>query len=201
MYVIYKENIIPGVGGVHPQGIEIGLAYYEGWNLADCPMEKIHNYNEFDFIAVDAIIANGLKLLSTQVEEDDGAPESTNFNLSEKDKSDMEVAKSFINNIKLKLVTRAKVREMKDVEDDLVDLKKLVQSLMVFAVDDWNDKDENEKSKSKFKDIFPSIQEAISSSIKSLSTIENDLEKIEEIVDLEVEIAKIVDNYYLTKKL
>jgi len=201
MYVIYKENIIPGVGGVHPRGIEIGLAYYEGWNLADCPMEKIHNYKEFDFIVVDTIVANGLKLLSTQVEEDDGAPESTNFNLSEKDKSDMEVAKTFINNIKLKLVTRAKVREMKDVEDDLVDLKKLVQSLMVFVVDDWNDKDENEKSKSKFKDIFPSIQEAISGSINSLSTIENDLEKIEEIVDLEVEIAKIVDNYYLTKKL
>ena len=31
--------------------------------------------------------------------------------------------------------------------------------------------------------------------------IENDLKKIEEIVDMEVEIAKVVDAYYLTKKL
>jgi len=203
MFVIYKENNIPTVGGVHPQGIETSLAYYEGWNLADCPTEKIHEYKEFNFIAVPKNVVNGLKLLDTAVEEDDGSPEGTitNFTLSIKDETDIEAAKTFINNINLKLVTRAKVREMKDIEDDLVDLKKMVQSMITFAVDDWNNKPESEKSNSKFKSIFPDLTSAISSNKESLSTIDKDLEKIEEIVDLEVAIAAVVDNYYLSKKL
>lgn len=203
MFVIYKENKIPTVGGVHPQGIEIGLAYYDGWNLANCPTEEIHKYKEFDFIAVPIEVANGLKILDTMVDEDDGSPEGavTNFTLSEQDKCDVEAAKKFINNIKLKLVTRAKVREMKDIEDDLVDLKRLVHSLITFACDDWNVKSDKEKANSRFKDLMEQLTPAIAENIGALSTIEKDLQKIEEIVDLEVSIAKIVDEYYLTKKL
>lgn len=202
MYVIYKENKIPSVGGVHPKGIELGLAYYNGWNLADCPEEKIHYYKEFDFIAVPKDVVDGLKILDTMVEEDDGSPEGDiNFTLSDQDKENVESAKKFINNIELKLITRAKVREMTDLEDDLVNLKRVVHSLVVFAVDDWNVKTDEDKQKIKYKDLMETLTPTIAENIGALSTIEKDLEKIEEIVDLEVDIAKVVDEYYLTKKL
>jgi len=203
MFVLYKENEIPTVGGVHPEGIEVGLASYDGWNLADCPVEKLHYYKEFDFIAVPQDVANGMKILDTMVDEDDGSPEGTvtNFDLSDKDKSDVEAAKKFINNINLKLVTRAKVREMKDIEDDLVDLKRLAHSMITFASDDWNVKTDTEKNNSKFKELMNNLTPSIAENISALSTIEKDLQKIEDIVDLEVKIAKVVDEYYLTKKL
>jgi hypothetical protein len=221
MYVLYKENNIPGVGGVHPQGIETGLAYYKGWNLADCPDEKVHFYKEFDFIAVSGKIALGLQVLDRivveNVEVSDynlnltndpligkmGAPVSSEINvsLSELDKENMELAKTFINNLELKLITRAKVREIKDVEDDLVDLKRVVHSLITFVVDDWRVKSDDEKSKSRFKTVLDDLDITVADNVGVLSTIEKDLKKLENIVDLEVEIAKVVDNYYLTKKL
>ena len=90
---------------------------------------------------------------------------------------------------------------MKDIEDDLVDLKRLVHSLVTFASDDWNVKTDTEKNNSKFKDLMNNLTPAIAENIGALSTIEKDLQKIEDVVDLEVEIAKVVDTYYLTKKL
>lgn len=218
MYVIYKENILPGVGGYHPQGIETGLAYYKGWNLAICPDDKVHFYKEFDFVAVTPQIVKGLQILDSLVVEDAeadamavgldiagamGAPEGSEIKitLSDLDKENMEVAETFINNLELKMVTRAKVREMKDLEDDLVDLKRVVHSLITFVVDDWRVKSDSDKNKSKFKTILDKLDTTVAENIGALSTIENDLQKIEDIVDLEVEIAKVVDEYYLTKKL
>ena len=154
MFVIYKENVIPGVGGIHPQGIETGLATYNDWNLANCPTKKIHLFKEFGFVAVTTTVSNGLILLDSiisETEDDEAlAPGDSPFSFSEKDESDMEAAKKFINNIELKLVTRAKVREIKDIEDDLVDLKKMVQSLVSFSVADWDTKTKEQKDSSKF---------------------------------------------------
>mgnify|MGYP001088835678 CR=1 FL=1 len=213
MYVIYKENKLPGVGGIHPQGIKTGIAYYQGWNLAECPEEKIHYYKEFDFVTVSLNIVNGLQILDSLIIEDAeieagivgnmGAPIATAIetNLTDIDKENMEEAKKFINNLEAKLLTRSKVRELKDVEDDLVDLKRVIQSLVTFAVDDWKVKTDEEKSKSRFATIMDSLTETVATNTSSLTSIENDLKKIEEIVDMEVEIAKVVDAYYLTKKL
>jgi len=60
-----------------------------------------------------------------------GAPIATAIttNLTDIDKENMEESKKFINNLEAKLLTRSKVRELKDVEDDLVDLKRVIQSL------------------------------------------------------------------------
>lgn len=210
MFVIYKENNIPGVGGVHPQGIEIGLGFYKGWNLANCPEDKVHNYKEFDFVAVTAQVARGLQLIDVIVEneEDSGfdmdeqlVVDVSQNTLSDVEKVDVEAAKTFINNLELKLVTRAKVREMKDLEDDLVDVKRLAQTLITFTVDDWNVKSDTEKNASKFKSVMSDLSNAVADNIETLSTIDKDLDKIQEIVDMEVEIAKVVDEYYLTKKL
>lgn len=205
MFVIYKENIIPGVGGIHPQGIETGLASYGGWSLANCQTEKIHNYKEFDFIAVSINISNGLKLLDSIVKDDEDsealAPGDSAFTFSDKDESDMKEAKKFINNIELKLITRAKVREVKDIEDDLVDLKKMVQALVSFSVADWETKSQEQKDNSKFKFLMTNLKKSLSENKASISSIDEDLEKLEQVIDLEVEIATIVDNYYLTKKL
>lgn len=216
MYVIYKENNLPGVGGVHPQGIETGLAYYKGWNLAQCPDDKVHFYKEFDFVSVTAQVVKGLQILDSMVIEDAemsgseiegagamGAPleSEIKISLSDSDKVDMEAAETFINNLELKMVTRAKVREMKDLEDDLVDLKRVVHSLVTFVVDDWRVKSPAEKNNSKFKTVLDNLNTTVAENIGSLSTIESDLQKIEDIVDMEVSIAKVVDDYYLTKKL
>lgn len=219
MYVLYKENNIPGVGGVHPQGITVGLAYYKGWNLAECPDDKVHFYKEFDFVAVSSKVAYGLQVLDRITIEDVevsglnltndpvigkmGAPVETeiNISLSDLDKENMELAEKFINNLELKMVTRAKVREIKDVEDDLVDLKRVVHSLITFVVDDWRVKSDEEKEKSKFKTVLNNLDATVAENVGILSTIEKDLKKLENIVDLEVEIANVVDSYYLTKKL
>jgi len=205
MFVIYKENLIPGVGGVHPQGIQTGLAVYNDWVLADCPTEKIHNYKEFNFIAVSNTVSTGLILLDSIIEEIEDpealAPGDSIPTFSEKDESDMEEAKKFINNIELKLITRVKVREIKDIEDDLVDLKKMVQSLVSFTVADWETKSQAQKDASKFGTLITNLKVALSENKSSITTVETDLEKLESVIDLEVEIAKVVDNYYFTKKL
>lgn len=211
MYVIYKENFIPGVGGVHPQGIETGLGNYNDWNLADCPESKIHNYGEFDFVAVNTQIVRGIQLLDSIIEEDNEeineevdtlvVEDATKITLSDQDKIDVEATKTFINNLELKLVTRAKVREMKDLEDDLVDIKRLTQTLITFTIDDWKNKSEAEKNASKYKSVMDALTHTVAENIGVLSTIEKDLDKIQEIVDMEIEIANVVDEYYLTKKL
>jgi hypothetical protein len=181
MYVIYKENKLPGVGGIHPQGIKTGIAYYQGWNLAECPEEKIHYYKEFDFVTVSSNIANGLQILDSLILEDAeieagivgnmGAPIATAIatNLTDIDKENMEEAKKFINNLEAKLLTRSKVRELKDVEDDLVDLKRVIQSLVTFVVDDWKVKTDEEKSKSRFATIMDSLTETVATNTSSLT--------------------------------
>jgi hypothetical protein len=208
MFVIYKENFIPGVGGIHPQGIETGLGYYNGWNLADCPESKIHNYKEFDFVAVDSQVARGLTIVDSMNDDEDAeidveliADDVTKTTLSDQDKLDIEAAKTFINNLELKLVTRAKVREMKDLEDDLVDIKRMAQILITFAVDDWKNKPAAEQNVSKYKSVMEGLSNAVVENVGALSSVDKDLDKINEIVDMEVEIAKVVDEYYLTKKL
>lgn len=214
MYVIYKENNLPGVGGVHPQGIETGLAYYKGWNLAKCPDERTHYYKEFDFVSVSARVATGLRILDTLTVEDvelnaagtatlRGAPVTSpiQIDLSEEDKANKELAETFINNIELKTITRAKVRELKDLEDDLVDLKRVIQSLLTFVIDDWRVKPQSEKDKSRFKTVLNELDTTVLDNIDALSTIEKDLKKLEQIVDMEVTIAKVVEENYLAKKL
>ncbi len=214
MYVIYKQNNLPGVGGVHPQGIDVGLAYYKGWNLAHCPDEKAHFYKEFDFVTIpNNSIVRGLQILDRLVLEQVeieagvtttlGAPEGSQIQqiLTDSDKEDKEAAEKFINNLELKIVTRAKVRELKDLEDDLTDLKRVVHSLITFVVDDWRVKPQAEKDNSRFKTVLDTLDTTVAENISALTTIEKDLNKIESIVDGEVAIAKVVEEYYLTKKL
>jgi hypothetical protein len=118
MYVIYKEIKLPTVGGVHPQNIEVGLAYYKGWNLAKCPDERAHYYKEFDFVAVPNNIAQGLQVLDRLLVEDAelvnpaggvasgylGAPALSQLNsvLTETDEANRAAAEKFINNLELK---------------------------------------------------------------------------------------------------
>ena len=219
MYVIYKENNLPGVGGVHPQGIKTGLAYYKGWNVAICPDEKMHLYKEFNFIAITSQIVKGLEVLDAMIVEEAeivnqvdisgvivgamGIPKESEIKiiLTDEDKENVKVAEMFINNLELKMVTRAKIRGMKDLEDDLVDLKRVIHSLITFVVDDWRVKSATDKEKSRFKTILDSLDITVAENIGALSTIEKDLQQIEDIVDMEVAIAKVVDEYYLTKKL
>ncbi len=202
MYVIYKENNIPTVGGVHPKGIETGLGMYGEWNLADCPTDKMHEYKEFGFISVPLEVAKGIMVADFQMDDDMQLEEvSEVFTLSEQDEKNLEASKKYINNIELKLITRAKVREIKDVEDDLVDLKRMAQSLITFINDDWKNATTNQKNSSKYSDLMNKLSQTIPSNVVVLSSLTKDMSKLESIVDSEIEIAEIVDNYYLSKKL
>jgi hypothetical protein len=80
-------------------------------------------------------------------------------------------------------------------------MKRVVQSLVTFVIDDWRVKSAEDKNKSIYKAVLNDLDISVAENIGSLSTIEDDLQKIEDIVDLEVDIAKVVDEYYLTKKL
>jgi len=196
MFVLYKENKIPEIGGVHPQGIEIGLATYKGWNLADCPIDKMHEYKEFNFIPIPKNVANGLRILDSIVDEDDGTPGETNFKLSQQDIKDKEEAEKFINKLNKKLQTRFKISEITDLEDDLTDLKRLAQSLVMFVVDDWKNKPTEQQEKSKFKEIIPQLEEVMKENIHILPSFEKDLEKIESIIRKEMDISEIVKTFY-----
>jgi hypothetical protein len=205
MYVIYKENQIPEIGGVQPQGIETGIAHYNGWYLAECPVEKLHDFEEFDFIVVSDDVANGLILLDhivdEKIDEEYGDDEfkKMEISLSENDKRIIEEAKKFINNLENKIVTRVKIRSIKDKEDDLVDLKRLVHSLIDFVISDWNEKSEKEKSKYKIKELMEMLSK--NDEIGFITTLNEDLDKLLKIVNDEKDIAKIVEETYLTKKM
>jgi hypothetical protein len=205
MYVLYKENEIPEIWGVHPQGIETGLAYYKGWNLAKCPVEKLHDYEEFGFIVVPNDIANGLILLDhiddIDDEYQDDEIKKTITELSENDKQLIEEAKKFINNLENKIITRAKVRSVKDIEDDLVDLKRLIHSLIDFVISDWNAKPKELKEKSELKELMELLTPEIAENIDIMTIMNKDLNKILNIINDEKEIAEIVEKTYLIKKM
>jgi len=193
MYVIYKENVLPEIGGVHPQDIESNIATYNGWHLADCPEELIHEYKEFDFIVIPDEIAEGMIVLSMtgEDEEDVKKDEDAKIEFTEEELEKAEKAKKYIQNIEYKIITRAKIREIKDVEDDLTDLKRMLQSLIAFVVEDVKIP--------KYEKVLNSLKPLLKKDY--VSTMDKDLKKIEKIIDTEVEIAQLVDEYYLSKKL
>jgi len=195
MYVIYKENKISQIGGVHPKDLEI-LANVDDWYLTECPDEDIHKYEEFGFIAVtDKEIAQGMIILDSYV--DDKEDETVETKLSENDKKLAEKARKFIEKINNKIKLRAQIRSMKDMEDDLVDVKRMLYFLIDFIIDDFNSKSIDEKNKSKYNNFINKLKGMRNN--MNIIEIEADLKKIEKYIRNEIDISNLVLDKYLNQ--
>lgn len=207
IYAIYKENVIPLVGGVNPEGIEIGLGVYKDWNLCAMTEEEFGKFSEFKLYPVSKSIAVGISLLNKtgyQPLQDDvgtglippAVASSVNRTLTDEEVKLTEAAKEYINKLDLKFITRGKIRQFKDFEDDLSDTKLLVEFLLGYIAEDYTAKSDAEKAQYPIKDLMDSF--VVSLSGKDLR-INNDkiLSKVSQIIKDESIIARIVKSNYV----
>ncbi len=205
IYAIYKENIIPLVGGVNPAGIEIGLATYNNWQLCAMEENEFNKFSEFRLYPIPKAIAVGMVLLGRTINEgiqDDvmnGVPAEVmalDKALNDKEEKLALLAREYLLKLELKFITRAKIRQFKDFEDDLSDTKLLVEFLLGYISEDYSNKTENEK------DLIPirKVMDAFVSSIEGKNLRINNtkiLNKISTIIKDESFISRIVKSTYV----
>ena len=204
IYAIYKENIIPLVGGINPDGIEIGLSEYKNWKLCAMHESEFSKYSEFTLYPIPKSIAVGLMLQGREqnVNQDlpvGNLPEealAANRKLTEEEKTLAAMARNYVDKLDLKFATRAKIRAFKDFEDDLSDTKLLVEFLLGYIAEDYTSKPEDERNNFPIKDIMDSFATAMAD--KDLR-INNDkiLTKVTQILKDESIISRIVKSNYV----
>jgi len=206
IYAIYKENVIPLVGGVNPSEIEIGLAEYAGWKLCAMSTDDYDKFSEYKLYPITKSIAVGMTLIGrvqyrpNQAELDVPRPnisnEATNDALTEEEQELAKTVKEYLDKLELKFITRAKIRTFKDFEDDLSDTKLLVEFLLGYIAEDFSTKPEEEKNKYPIKDIMTSFVEKLSGSDLRINN-ERILNKVSQILKDESIIARIVKSNYI----
>ena len=206
MYVVYKENILPILGGVNPVGIEIGLAEYNDWKLANVPDDKLNEFFEFKFYPIPEEIAYGLMLqgkLSKPIHQDDVQEEinpdvEEDMKIQEDAEELVKLAKLYLDKLELKIIVRAHIEKYKDLYDDIADTKLLLEFILAYIVDDWNNKTEQEKNKFEFKDILDNLIDAYDEF--DLRIKEDGIEnKIIKILNDEIVINNIVNDIYKSR--
>ena len=205
IYAIYKENIIPTIGGVNPDGINIGLAEYNGWKLCAMNEDEFNKYSEFKLYPLPKTIAVGMALISKStyetIQEDlDEMPEDVVLEGSrtEEETRLAEIAQRYIDKLDLKFITRAKVRQFKDFEDDLSDTKLMVEFLLGYIAEDYSVKTDEEKASFPMKDLM----EGFITSLEGKNLRINNpkiLSKIPQILKDESLISRIVKSNYIDK--
>lgn len=205
IYAIYKENIIPLVGGVNPTGIETGLAEYRNWKLCAMEESEFDKFSEFKLypipksIAVGMVIANREKYYGNQEDLDGTMPAAIKATMVGKTEEELvleALAKNYINKLDLKFVTRAKVRQFKDFEDDLSDTKLLIEFLLAYIAEDYSMKSDMQKASLPIKDLMESFLVAVSESDLRIN-VEKIMNKIPQIIKDEALIYKIVKSNYV----
>ena len=206
IYAIYKENIIPLVGGVNPDGIEIGLGVYKDWKLCAMSEGEFGKFSEFKLYPVSKAIAVGIVLLGKGPYEtnQEDLPSMVPGNMSEvlsvkptaEELRLAEAAKEYIHKLDLKFSTRGRIRQFKDFEDDLSDTKLLVEFLLGYIAEDFASKTDAEKEQYPIKDLMNSFVASLSG--KDLR-INNDkiLGKVSQVIKDESIIARIVKSNYV----
>jgi hypothetical protein len=205
IYAIYKENIIPSIGGVNPDGIEIGLAEYNGWKLCAMSETEFNKFSEFKLYPLPKTIAVGMALISKAtyetIQEDlDEMPEDV-VNEGERTEQEIklaELASEYIDKLELKFITRAKVRQFKDFEDDLSDTKLMVEFLLGYIAEDFISKTEAEKSSFPMKELMEGFISSIENKNLRINN-EKLLNKIPQIIKDETLISRIVKSNYIDK--
>lgn len=98
-----------------------------------------------------------------------------------------------------KLTARGKIRHIKDLEDDLTDLKKTVQFMARGFAGLWASLPQEMKDANPYKDNFDMFSEAVASTELRLDLESNQVEKISKILQDEAEFSQIVKDEYLGK--
>ena len=205
IYAIYKENIIPTIGGVNPDGIEIGLAEYNGWKLCAMTEAEFTKFSEFKLYPLPKTIAVGMALISKStyetIQEDlDDMPDDVTIDGSRTDEETKlaEIAQDYIDKLDLKFITRAKVRQFKDFEDDLSDTKLMVEFLLGYMAEDYSAKTDAEKASFPMKDLMDGFIVSIEGKNLRIKN-EKILNKIPQIIKDESLISRIVKSNYIDK--
>lgn len=215
IYAIYKENIIPLVGGVNPDNIEIGLAVYKEWKLCAMQEDEFTKFSEFSLYPIPKSIAVGMRLLGKFVNNSAEGPitpdDPRKISMPDVAKSSplmqplneqarilARLAIEYIEKLDLKFITRAKIRVFKDFEDDLSDTKLLVEFLLGYIAEDFSTKSLEEKEHYPIKDLMESFVLMLNE--KNLR-INNDkiLGKVSQIIKDESIISRIVKSNYIDK--
>jgi hypothetical protein len=207
IYAIYKENVIPLVGGVNPEGIETGLAEYNNWKLCAMEETEFNKFSEFKLYPVPKSIAVGMVLANQ--EDYDGIQEDLDGEMPEEVKAEFkqktaeeeklaELAMDYLKKLDLKFITRAKVRQFKDFEDDLSDTKLLIEFLLAYIAEDYSTKTDAEKAAMPIKDLMESFLSSIENS-DLRTNIDKILNKIPQIIKDESIISRIVKSNYIDK--
>ena len=103
------------------------------------------------------------------------------------------------NPIKYKAEARKKIRQAKDIEDDLTDLKQIVQFIARGFAGLWVSLPQELKDSNPYKDNFDLFSDAIINIEVRLDLEENQASKIAKILQDEAEFAIIVKDEYLSK--
>ena len=101
---------------------------------------------------------------------------------------------------RLKDVTREKIRNIKDFEDDFIDNKIVTQNILYLLSDIWSNVfTEEQKLNSKYKDLMDGLSASILAPELVLRADLEGPERLISILDDEKEFARIVNEDYLTK--
>jgi len=202
IYAIYKENLIPLLGGINPNNITIGLAEYNDWKLCVMEEEEFSQFSEFNLYPIPNNIAVGLmsmgKAAFTTFDEgmDDEMPEEIKRELiGDKEKELIKISKQYIDILELKFITRAKVRQFKDFEDDMVDTKIFLKFLLLYMNFDFGQKNNTLKQTNKMKIIFDKISNVNFDDYLNIKEIN----KIPKIINDERLMNNIVQSSYKNK--
>lgn len=201
IYAIYKENILPLVGGVNPQGIEVGLGEYRNWKLCVMAETEFNKYSEFSLYPIPKSIAVGISLNSnaeyTPMQDDVMLPSHATMNVRTPEEDVLvDLAKEYIDKLELKFVTRAKIRQYKDFEDDLSDTKLLVEFLLAYIAEDYASKTQEQKDTLPIKDMMDKFILSLEGKNLRINN-EKILNKVSKIIQDESIIARIVKSNYI----
>jgi molybdopterin converting factor small subunit len=200
IYAVYKENILPLVGGINPEGATI-VATYNGWKVIEIDKDDFSKFSEFKLYPINKKIALGLILngnmrtgdaIDTEIE-----PEFDENELTDDERKLIEMAKKYMDLLEKKFVVRANVRKYKDFEDDLADTKLLIEFLLGYIKEDYENKSDEEKLKLN-ADVKEMVENFIEMFDKYNLRIKDDniINKIEKIIKDENNISKIVKSLY-----
>ena len=201
VYAVYKENLLPLIGGVNPEGVEI-VAVYNDWKLVKMKKDDFSKFSEFKLYPIDEKIAIGL-ILNGNIKTDDGvdveveADDGDEIKLTDEEKELIEKSKKYMNLLEKKFIVRANVRKYKDLEDDIADTKLLLEFVLGYIKEDYENKSDEEKLK-----MGKNVREMVEKFIKLFDKYnlrikdEKNYNKIEKIIQDEINISKIVKSIY-----
>lgn len=207
IYAIYKENIIPLVGGVNPEGIETGLAEYNNWKLCAMEESEFNKFSEFKLYPIPKSIAVGMVMLNRDDDTDymdndimgDAMPADVKEEMKPKTEEEIaleKLAKEYLDKLDLKFITRAKIRVFKDFEDDLSDTKLLIEFLLSYIAEDFAQKSDEQKAALPISDLMEAFVSTVQNSNLRVDN-QKMLNKVAEIIKDESFISRIVKSNYI----